>query len=311
MTIEGASPLHQQLFAAIEGRNAQQLNTLLARHWDEIAAQFDSWARVPAAIRDDRQAASRYVQSVVAIAQVLEAAGEPSFLQRLVGPDETNPIVRWNRRLANAQALAEEGEYGESTAQLEALLAELADARGTAVVNLLPKIYGRLGTNALQANDFAAAVEYTRRAYDASVAAHDAEDRDSYYENLMSLRTLALLRDDAERGQRLLRIRRLLARAQQSADAGRYAASKQTLVEALALLEADGTHELFEAHMPKAYGLLGFNEWRLGDAEAARAHTATALEKSRRAGDAEGVRIYTESLAALNADRTPPESARS
>src|SRR5689334_307859 len=115
MTIEGASDLHQALYAAIEANDADAFNSLVQRHFADILAQFDSWRTVPVAIRADQNAASRYVQSLLAIAQAFEAAGEPALIERLVGPDETNPIVQWKGRLRHAQALSEAGEYADST----------------------------------------------------------------------------------------------------------------------------------------------------------------------------------------------------
>jgi tetratricopeptide (TPR) repeat protein len=298
--IEGASQLHQALYAAIEANDVDALNRLMQSHFDDIVTEFDSWTTVPAEIRADQSAVSRYVQSLFAIAHAFAAAGEPALVERLVGPDETNPIVQWNRRLSHAQALSEAGDYADSNSQLEEILAEMEGASGPAVVDLRPKILGRLGFNALHEQDYAAALDYTTQAYDACVASEDEEGRVAYYENLMSLRVIQALKTEPELGHRLLDVRRLIVRAQDSTDAGRYQASINLLSQALSVSQSLNNNQLFRALLPKIYGLLGFNEYKLRNAAKAREHNAVALKEAETIGDADGVRIYTANLEAID-----------
>lgn len=302
MIADGASPLQQALFDAIEARDADAFNELAQRHGDAIEAEFPSWLKVPEPIRGDRQAANRYVQTMFTIAQAFASAGVPSLLERLTGPDETNPIVLWNRRASEAQSLSEAGEYDASTRELLAVLAEIETATGPAVESLRPKVLGRLGFNALHRKDYKAALDFTARAYEASQAAADLEGMTRYYENLQSLRLIAAIEDEPERGSRVLELRRIITRAQDAADAGRYQASLDALDAALEMSSVTDGDPLVDALMPKIFGLQGFNHFKLGDADQARRHTASALERARAVGDAEGVRIYTAGLEAL--DRT-------
>ena len=300
MTIEGASHLHQALYDAIKSNDAATFNSLARQHFAEILEQFDAWTTIPAAIRADQNAASEYVQSLVDIAQAFESAGEPALMERLIGPEETNPIVRWNRRLLHAQALSEAGKYEDSNSQLIQILSEMEGATGTAVVNLRPKILGRLGYNALHERNYTAALDYNIQAHDASLDAGDEEGIVTYYENMMSLRVIQVLDADPERGQRLLDVRRLILRAQNSADAGRYLASIDLLSQALSIMQTQNEDELFRAMLPKINGLLGFNEYKLGDKVKAREHIALALNHAKTIGDVDGVRIYSANLEAIN-----------
>lgn len=300
MTIGGVSQLHQALYAAIEASDADAFNSLLRHHLGDIEAAFDSWTVVPEAIRADQAAVSRYVQSLFVIAQAVAAAGEPAFMEQLVGPHATNPIVQWQRRLSHAQALSEAGEYADSTTRLEEILAETEGVSGNAVVNLRPKVLGRLGFNALHQHDYAAALDFTAQAYDASRTAADEEGRVAYYENFMSLRVIHALDAEPERGQQLLDVRRHITRAQDSADAGCYQASIDLLFRALSAVQDQKDDELFRALSPKIHGLLGFNEYKLGDAVRARDETALALTEAETVGDADGVRIYTANLEAID-----------
>ena len=301
--IEGASPLHQALYAAIEADDAKAFDDLARQHLAEILEVFSSWLKVPEAIRSDEQAANRYVQSVFAVAQAFEAAGVPSLMQQLAGRDESNPIIRWQNCLARAQALSEAGEPAQSSVELKAVLAEMEGASGSAVISLLPKIYGRLGFNALHERQYDAALEYTQRAYQAAQKAGDAGAVMTYYENLVSQRLIRALALEPERAQPILAARRLIARAQDSADAGRYRACLDQLKEASAIVDAAGTDELALALRPKLNGLRGFAEFKLGLHAEAREHTVVALETSRLNADAEGVRIYTANLEAMSPNR--------
>ena len=303
MTGDDESALREALYAAIEARDAEALNALVQEHFDEIVGSVAEWARVPAAIRGDQTATSQYVQSVMAIAQVLDAMGISSLLQRLTGADDTNPIVQWNRRTTEAQALSDAGEYEESSQLLLQVLEEIEKASGTAVTNLKPKIFGRLGFNALHQDDYASAIAYMEDALQGTTAVGDEAGIATYYENLSSLRVIHALHAEPERGQRLLALRRLIARAQDAADLGRYHASLELSLQAAAATDSNSGDEVVRALLPKISGLIGFNQYKLGNATEARSHTAAALEQSRAVGDVDGIRIYTANLAAL--DRRP------
>jgi hypothetical protein len=69
---------------------------------------------------------------------------------------------------------------------------------------------------------------------------------------------------------------------------------------ALDVVQSQSHDELFRVLLPKIYGLLGLNEFKLGNAAKAREHTAVALRESEIVRDLDGVRIYTANLKAIN-----------
>lgn len=301
MSLQGASPLHAEFHAAIEANDMAALNGLLQAHRQEVVEQFGSWLNVPAAIRSDKAAASRYVESLIRIARLFDHVGVPSLLQSMLGEDKDNPIVRWKRRLSNAQALSKGGEHGASDAELGAVLHEMEGATGNVVDDLRPKVLGTLGSNALDRGEYAAALDFMQRAHDACVASGDEAGRVAHYENLMSLRVIDALANAPAQGQRAVQVRRLVARAQDAADAGRYEASRQRLAEALSVIEGHPGDALLAALSPKVLGLMGFDEHRLGNAARARECTARALTGAEAVGDMESVRVYRANLDALGA----------
>ena len=110
---------------------------------------------------------------------------------------------------------------------------------------------------------------------------------------------------DPDRGQRLLALRRQIARAQDSADAGRYRASIATLAACRADVQAQADDALVRAHLPKVLGLLGSNEHRLGNPARARELTALALREATAVGDPEAIRIYAANLALIDEAGAP------
>ena len=301
MSLEGASPLHQALYAAIEARDADAFNAIVREHGSGLLDQFRSWTKVPQAVRANRAATARYVDSLVTIARLFEANGEPRFMQQITGPDDTNPALVWERSAAEAQALSEAGEYAASSAQLEKLLAEMAGASGNVVDNLKPKILGTLATNALHLRDFDNALTYNERAYQACAEVGDQEGLVAYYGNLQSLRLIARLKTDPAGSERLLAMRRLVCRAQDLADAGRYSVSLSVLDGVLPEVTAGGADEGARALRPKVHGLVGFNEYRLGNKTRAREQIALALQSAKDCSDLDGARIYTVSIQTLDA----------
>lgn len=301
MSLPCASALHAEFHAAIEANDATALNRLLQAHGQEVVEQFGSWLNVPPAIRGDQAAVKLYVDSLFRIAQLFDHVGEASLLQRMVGEDKDNPIVRWKRRLSNAQALSEGGEHSASDTELRAVLDEMEGATGNVVDDLRPKILGTLGTNALHRGEYAAALDFTQRAYDACGASGDEAGRVAYYENLMSLRVIDALAIAPDSGQRALQVRRLVVRAQEAADAGRYEISRHRLVEALSVIEGHPGDALLAALSPKVLGLMGFDEHRLGNAARARECTTRAIAGAEAVGDIESVRVYRANLDALGA----------
>jgi hypothetical protein len=300
VTIDGASPLHQALYDAIAACDAEAFDALVRERMADVRAAFDDWARVPATIRDDDAAVARYVNSLITIGRTFDAMGVPDLLARLTGPDATNPIVQWNRRVSEAQARSDAGDYAESSRILLGILAEIDRVTGSAVAALRPKILGRLGFDAVYMERYEAALGYTAAALDAAAASGDREGVRIYFANLQALRVVHAMSTDPARGQRLLAMRRLVTRAQDAADGGRYRASLELLSQAETIAADAADDDLVQALQPKILGLRGFNEHRLGDAASARRHTSSALQQSRSIGDLEGVRIYTANLEALD-----------
>jgi tetratricopeptide (TPR) repeat protein len=288
--------LFQQLLAA---QTTEYLKELVSANLQQVLAAFPTWTTVPSPIREDPEAANRYANGLILIAQILDELGHPDPLQALQGDRDSNPIHRWHQAFAQSQVLAEAGRHTESTKVLSSLLSELDHVSGSAVDDLRPKALGMVGTVWFQAGDIGQALLWTRRALEACLASGDREGVATYRESLQVLEALHLPAVDPEAGARLLECRRLIAAAQSASDGFDYAESNQALGDALAII-SEGGERLRASFAGKIYGLRGWNYHYQGDDAAARADTERALAECRTTSDPNGVRVYTANLKFLS-----------
>ena len=288
--------LLQRLLAA---HTTEDLKTLVVANLEQVLAAFPAWGRVPAQLREDPEATSRYVSRLILVAQLLDTLGHPGPLRALQGDRDENPIHRWQWAFAQSQALADAGDHADSIEVLSSLLSELSRVSGSAVDDLRPKVLGALGTAWFQAGDTGQALLWTERALEACLANGDSEGTATYRETLQVLEALQLPAIDPEAGARLLECRRLIAAAQSASDRFDYAASNLALGDTLAVI-SKGNERLRASFAGKIYGLRGWNHHYLGDAAAARADTERALAECHAASDMKGVRIYTANLEFLS-----------
>ena len=184
---------------------------------------FKSWMKVPEELRQSPDQARAYVNALLQIAQLMKELGFEGPLRTLYSRDD-NPINRWLRMSASAQAAGAQGNREASTRELEAVLTEMKGSSGNAIDNLRPKILGMISANHFHDGRINQAREATRAALEACRQVGDEQGVSVYQQNLHLLET-AVTENDASVAQ--------LARAQELSDHGRYEASNailQTLV---------------------------------------------------------------------------------
>jgi hypothetical protein len=289
--------LRNALFTAILQGDDNGLDALCKQYAGAVVDHFEEWKKVPAEIRADEQSTRAWVHCVMTIATLFEAHGIPTLMQQLSGGSD-NLIERWRGTLARAIALSQNGDYDASNELLEPLRVELVGAQGDVVDEFRPKTFGTLGKNAFYLGRRQQAVNFMRMALDDCTRSGDAAGVRAYSENLRVLTAASAAESDDAASLRLLRIRALIARAQDLSDAARYDQSCDSLDQTLREIDAAGDGPGSE-YRGKALGLLGLNRFRMGDRSKAREHTAAALEDCRTRSDADGVRAYSANLAYL------------
>lgn len=137
--------LRAQLFDAAASDDLRRVEKLCRAHRAAVVAEFPSWQKIPEAARNDPAALQRYGRGLVTVAQLFaERLGDTSLIERLIGPPQDNPLIRWQEQLGKAQALIEEMNYAQAISLLNALLAEVRGLQGPGVERLLPITLGRL-----------------------------------------------------------------------------------------------------------------------------------------------------------------------
>src|SRR5690242_16235152 len=113
--ISDPEQLKKLLFDAAGAGDHRKLEQLGRANRQAVLDHFPTWQKVPEVLRGDPAAMQRYVQAMVAVAEFFaQRLGEPSLLQRLMGSPQSNPLVQWQDRLAQAKQLMTELRYPEA-----------------------------------------------------------------------------------------------------------------------------------------------------------------------------------------------------
>ena len=83
--------LCETLIQAADQRDWKRCADLCEQHQEQIRESFPTWRKAPQAIRDDPIAVQRYVEGLMAIAQLFEQAGDRSLIASLVGALPVDP----------------------------------------------------------------------------------------------------------------------------------------------------------------------------------------------------------------------------
>lgn len=179
--------LREQLFDAVAARDAARLAQLCAAHEEAVLAAFAGWKRVPEAFRTPDKV-GWYGQGLIAVAQhFAQVRGQPELLQDLVGPAQSNPLVGWQRALAEVQALMKEHRYAEVVPRLRTTLEQTAGVQGTGADAYRPVTHGQLGQCLFQLGDAEAARAPTEQALRLCEAGGDEDGALAYLGNLYEI----------------------------------------------------------------------------------------------------------------------------
>src|SRR5437879_3051168 len=104
------------LIEAAQADDVKRLERLCRANQETVIQNFATWQKVPEDVRRDREKANRYVPALIAVAQLFASRlGAPQLLDRLVGNQESNPLIHWQNQLAQARGLMDELRYAEAT----------------------------------------------------------------------------------------------------------------------------------------------------------------------------------------------------
>src|SRR5262245_18003226 len=144
--VSDSDRIRTALIDAASSGDHQLLAELCTTHQAAIRRDFPTWTRVPTEVREDPASVQRYAGALINVAHFFATQmRDPSLLNAMSGPQESNPVVLWQRALGQAQELMGHLRYGEARQVLSNAIADARGLQGSAVDSLLPVTYGKLG----------------------------------------------------------------------------------------------------------------------------------------------------------------------
>jgi len=183
--VETPDQILSALLNASSTGNHRQLADLCAKHQTAILAAFPSWQKIPENIRANQAAVKHYVETLITVATFFaENLRNPQLIQRLTGPQESNPLAEWQQGLQQARHLMNDLRYNEANRLLGQLLDKVRGLQGTGADEYLPITYGFLGESYLQQGEAAKALEPYKTALKLCQDVGDQEGMLAYWLNL-------------------------------------------------------------------------------------------------------------------------------
>lgn len=177
--------LRDQLFDAVG--DARSLSDLCQSHEATILEHFPSWTVVPADVRGDPRACSRWAEGLIGVAQYFAAQGRPELIQRLSPPAERNPLAQWKSRIIEARDHIASGQLSEAGRLLHGCLEEFQSLVGTGSDHYLALTYGGLGQCEFHGGAAHAALPRMQKALQLCEASADEEGIQTYVLGLYQL----------------------------------------------------------------------------------------------------------------------------
>jgi hypothetical protein len=211
--------------------------------------------------------------------------------------DKSIGLLAAHERASESHRLSEQGAYRDSNAVLEALLADLERAHGPAVDEMRAKLLGLAGTNYFHLGAIDRSRAFTVKALEESRRVRDEIGVRTYVANLRFLNS-----QPASKDARMIDLEfdllKKLDRSQRLSDQSRCKESNELLESILRAKEFD-LAVMMDRYRGKIHGLMGQNNFILGDHSMARRCTEAAIQDCRHCGDEDGVRVYTHNLGSI------------
>ena len=138
--------LRTALFDFVASGDTRNVESLVSRHRERVAALFPSWTTVPLEVRADPLRTKWWAGGALGVAKIAAQLGDESLMAQLLGREDDNILITWQSALRSAQAEATRDRYASAIHILEDILERTKGLTGTGVDDLLPKSYGLLGT---------------------------------------------------------------------------------------------------------------------------------------------------------------------
>jgi hypothetical protein len=179
--------LRTALFDSVASGDTRNVETLVSRHRERVAALFPSWTTVPAEVRPDALRTKWWAEGALGVAKAAAQFGDSSMMARLLGPPGDNILIEWQDALRSALTDSTGGHYMSSIRILEGMIERTSGLKGSGVDGLLPKTYGLLGTVYYLAGHRDTGRTYTEKAKEYCERIGDVEGVEVYATHLRNI----------------------------------------------------------------------------------------------------------------------------
>lgn len=176
--------LWEALLGARRKGDMRRFAKLCNSHVDVIVAAIPRWQKPPEGVANNSQALNEYIQTLGRVAELLRDSGHPELWNALVGRPNDNPISIWERKLKEANSLANETRFDEAAELLMNHLIDTRQLRGNAVDRLQSLSHGSLGHIRFSAGKVSDAVGHYEQALQLCREQNDDEGVRVYSSNL-------------------------------------------------------------------------------------------------------------------------------
>lgn len=178
------SELLQALLAARRQGDHRRFTKLYRSHVDVINAAIPRWQKPPAEVTAKPETLNEYIQTLGMVAELLRDSGHPQLWNALVGNPDDNPISVWERKLKEANSMANETRFDEAAELLMNHLIDTRQLRGNAVDRLQALSQGSLGHIRFSSGKVNLAVGHYEQALRSCREQNDQEGIRVYLSNL-------------------------------------------------------------------------------------------------------------------------------
>ena len=299
-------PIFRQLVEAAARRDGEQLVSVCQENAQHIFDHFEEWRVVPESIRRDPSEVQRHFEALIETAKLFDRAGHSELLAMLAPPDEGNFFTQWQDRFVAIHRLSDAGHAADALPQADELLRgmDASGAAGPGFLDLRAKLNGLRSQIFVMLDRLADAQAAVALALADCERNGDAEGIRVYGDNLALLQASA--GESTPETEAELELLEQFDSAQRLAEQGRFKASNELF--ATLLPPAAGPRQVLQDMEPHVMGRIGYNEYRLGNLQAARTLIESARARCAERGDSTSAEIYAENLRAAGGSGEPAEA---
>jgi hypothetical protein len=178
------SDIQIELFNAIKSRNMKLVESLINTYDEVIRHEFPRWKVITEDVRRNSKWEEWYMNGLIGLADVYKQCGISSLIDQLVGNQENNPIVKWQKIMVESQKALDDNKPGVVLTLLEPIIKEMLQVSGTAVDEFLPICHGMVGAAYFKMGDIEDAITETTKALEKCKINKDKNGIQTYTNNL-------------------------------------------------------------------------------------------------------------------------------